>query len=296
MHEFLSAIGFGKLTTRKDVRKMLKTIESDYDQYSRIELDRELDFCELRKEYGDSIGISVYGEIEEKNGEEIFEREYYVPYFKGNGVTSHADLLVERRADRNAYVGICEDMKVEVTLIFHLQNAIDYMEEQKLGRIPRMAGSLSLSGLAGSGTILFPVRKNAEQQKTKKEQSRNRMMLLSAAREGDSAAMESLTLEDIDTYSKVSRRLVSEDVYSIVESYFMPYGVECDQYSILGEILEVREFNNNVTGSKLYALNLDVNELQFEICVPADELIGEPAVGRRFKGNILLQGKINFKG
>lgn len=295
MHEFLSAIGFGELTTRKDVRKMLKNIEIDYDQYSRIELEHELDFCELHKEYGDSIGISVYGEIEEAGGEEIFEREYYIPYFKGNGVTSHADLLVERRADRNAYVGICEDVKVEVTLIFHLQNAVDYMEEQKLGRIPRTAVSLTLSGLASNGTILFPVQKSPEQEKTKKEQSRNRMMLLSAAREGDSAAMESLTLEDIDTYSKVSRRLVSEDVFSIVESYFMPYGVECDQYSILGEILDVREFQNNFTKTKIYALNLDVNELQFEVCVPANSLIGEPAVGRRFKANIWLQGRINFQ-
>jgi len=295
MHDFLSAIGFGKLTSRKDVRKMLKSIETDYNQYSRIQLDRELDFCEFKKEYGDTIGISVYGEIEERSGEEVFEREYYTPYFKGTGITSHADLLVEKRADRNAYVGICEDVKVEVTLIFHLQNALDYMEEYELGHIPRMAASLTLSGLAANGTILFPVRKSPEQERTKKEQSRNRMMLLSAAREGDSAAMESLTLDDIDTYSKVSRRLISEDVFSIVESYFMPYGVECDQYSILGEILGVREIENKDTKSKIYALNLDVNELQFEVCVSADSLTGEPAVGRRFKSNIWLQGYINFQ-
>ena len=62
-------------------------------------------------------------------------------------------------------------------------------------------------------------------------------MLLSAARNGDQEAMESLTLDDIDTYSKVSRRLITEDVFTIVETYFMPYGVECDEYSILGEII-----------------------------------------------------------
>lgn len=295
MHEFLSAIGFGKLTSRKDIRKMLKDIESDYNQYSRIELDHEHDFCEIRKEYGESIGISVFGEIEETSGNEIFEREYYVPYFKGKGITSSVDLLVEKRADRNAFVGICEDAKLEVTLIFYLQNALDYMEAQKQRNKARSAISVTLSGMAGSGTILFPVQKSPEQERTKKEQSRNRMMLLSAAREGDSAAMESLTLEDIDTYSRVSRRLISEDVFSIVESYFMPYGVECDQYSIMGEILDVREIENNITKNKIYALNLDVNELQFEVCIPADDLVGEPAVGRRFKANIWLQGCINFE-
>ena len=64
------------------------------------------------------------------------------------------------------------------------------------------------------------------------------MMLLSAARNGDQEAMESLTLDDIDTYSKVSKRLITEDIFTIVETYFMPYGVECDEYSIL-----VRDFS-----------------------------------------------------
>ena len=65
-------------------------------------------------------------------------------------------------------------------------------------------------------------------------------MLLNAARNGDQTAIETLTLDDIDTYSKVTRRLMTEDVFSIVDTYFMPYGAECDMYSIMGEILAVR--------------------------------------------------------
>ena len=45
-------------------------------------------------------------------------------------------------------------------------------------------------------------------------------------------AIENLTLEDIDTYSMLSRRIANEDILSIVDSYFMPYGIESDQYSI----------------------------------------------------------------
>ena len=74
----------------------------------------------------------------------------------------------------------------------------------------------------------------------------------------------------------------------------MPYGVECDIYSIMGEILSVKEAENVITKEKLYQLRLDVNELQFDICVPKKEVLGEPEVGRRFKGNIWLQGEINF--
>ena len=95
-------------------------------------------------------------------------------------------------------------------------------------------------------------------------------------------------------YSKVSRRLANEDVFSIVDTYFMPYGVECDLYSIMGEILAVRERYNFATGVRLYQMKLNVNELQFDVCVPADSVMGEPEIGRRFKGTIWLQGYINF--
>ena len=38
--------------------------------------------------------------------------EYYVPYFEGTGITTYADVLVERRIEKEMYVGICEDVKV----------------------------------------------------------------------------------------------------------------------------------------------------------------------------------------
>ena len=56
----------------------------------------------------------------------------------------------------------------------------------------------------------------------------------------DQSAIETLTLDDIDMYSQVSKRLANEDIFSIVDTYFMPYGIECDLYSIMGEILAVR--------------------------------------------------------
>ena len=74
-------------------------------------------------------------------------------------------------------------------------------------------------------------------------------------------AIETLTLDDMDIYSKVSKRLISEDIFSIVDTYFMPYGVECDLYSIMGEILAVRERENILTKERIYQMKLDVNEL-----------------------------------
>jgi hypothetical protein len=74
----------------------------------------------------------------------------------------------------------------------------------------------------------------------------------------------------------------------------MPYGVECDQYSILGEINEVYIDNNRITGEEIVFLTVECNELIFEIAINRADLYGEPAVGRRFKGVVWLQGRIAY--
>lgn len=291
MHLFLKAIGFEEIKKKCEIKEILTEVEYEYTQHELVSLEEELDFCEFRKEYGEGIGICQLGLLD---SEENFEKEYYFPYFKGQGITSYSDIIVERRIEKEIYVGICEDVKVGVSLIFHLQNAMEYLREKQLGNLPKSDTSVTLSGLALSGTVLFPVQKSKQTAHAVKEDARNRMMLLSAAKSGDQEAIESLTLDDIDTYSKVSKRLISEDVFSIVETYFMPYGVECDQYSIMGEILEMKTIQNTKTEQEMYAFTLDVNDLVLDVCVPVDEVMGEPKVGRRFKTNIWLQGHINF--
>ena len=199
----------------------------------------------------------------------------------------------------NEEADYCEFQKeygqdVGISLIFTMQNGVEYMKERQLGMMTGAPNGVTFSGLALSGRILLPVRKSETQMRFAREEAKTRKKLLSAARNGDQGAIETLTLEDMDIYSKVSRRLATEDVYSIVDSYFMPYGVECDLYSIMGEILAIRERENTLTGERLYQMKLDVNELEFDVCVPKKEVLGEPEIGRRFKGEIWLQGYVNF--
>ena len=184
-------------------------------------------------------------------------------------------------------------MKIGISLIFYLQNIVEYLKERQRTESVKYK-SVTLSGLCDGGTVLLPVRKDKSQEQKQREDVHNRMKLMNAARTGDPAAIESLTLDDIDTYSKVSRRLITEDVFTIVDTYIMPYGIECDRYSILGEILGLQSIENEYTGEELYVMTLEVNGLSFDVCVPVKEVVGEPAVGRRFKGNIWMQGVINF--
>ena len=291
MHQYLKAIGFNELHTKKEVIELLKQVETNFTHQIIVSYQSWADYCEFQKEYGEKVGITLCGELDE---EEKFDADYYFPYFEGSGITTYADVAVEKRIEKEEYVGICEDPRLGISLIFHLQNGIEYMRERQLGFESEIATSITFSGLALSGKVLFPVKKSEQQVKSEKEASDNRKVLLKAARGGDQEAIETLTLDDIDTYSKVSRRLISEDIFTIVDTYFMPYGVECDLYAIMGEILAARERKNIATGEPLYQMKLDVNEMQFDICVPAKEVMGEPEIGRRFKATIWLQGYINF--
>ena len=97
MHKYLKAIGFTELKKKQGIREILKQTADEFDLQRAVSLDETSEFCELKKQYGDNVGISVYGEMDQ---DKIFEREYYVPYFEGSGITTYADVLVERRIEK----------------------------------------------------------------------------------------------------------------------------------------------------------------------------------------------------
>lgn len=66
-------------------------------------------------------------------------------------------------------------------------------------------------------------------------------------------------------------------------------------YSVLGEILKYELTENSLTKEKIYVLTLESHDLIFEVCINEKDMLGEPAVGRRFKGIVWLQGEILFQ-
>ena len=181
-----------------------------------------------------------------------------------------------------------------MTLIFYLQNMIPYIKYENEAKFPIRGTTLSLSALSIKGQILMPIAKTEEEKEVAKKKTNYRNKLINNARKGDETAIESLTLDDMDLYTSISKKIRKQDVYSLVDSYFMPYGVECDQYSVLGEITECRKVKNNLTSEIVHIMRINCNDLEFDVCINGVDLLGEPAVGRRFKGNIWMQGFINF--
>lgn len=291
MHRYMKAIGFSSQINRKDIKELLTDIvrNSDYRAYTIN--NENVMLGEFRKNFANGMGIAVCGEFDE---EDKFIYDYYYPYLEGKGITSYEDVSVERHASKDSYAGVCDDIKVGISLIFYLRNMIPYVKAQSTGKLPIRGTSLTLSALSVNGSIMMPIMKDEIQKERVRKNSANRNNLMAAARKGDEDAIETLTLEDIDIYSAISRKIHREDVFSMVDSYFMPYGVECDQYSVLGEIVDMRTTENKLTGEKIYILTICCNELTFDVCINIIDLFGEPQVGRRFKGVIWLQGYINF--
>ena len=74
----------------------------------------------------------------------------------------------------------------------------------------------------------------------------------------------------------------------------MPTGVECDQYSILGEIVNIRVKSNVYTHENILDLKVKCMDAVFHVCINEKDLLGVPAIGRRFKGNVWMQGEVEF--
>lgn len=291
MHRFLRAIGFSTLTDRKQLKELLTDVVVNSHQRAYTMNSDNVMLGEFCKNFADDCGIAVCGEFDD---EDKFIYDYYFPYLKGSGVTTCEDVSVERHASKDSYAGVCDEIKLGISLIFYLRNMIPYVKAQSTGKLPVRGTTLTLSGLSTGGTVLMPIMKDEVQKERVKRESVNRRNLLAAARKGDEDAIETLTLEDMDMYSAISRRIQKEDIFSLVDTYFMPYGVECDQYSVLGEIVGKRLTTNRITGETIYILTICANELTFDVSINIIDLFGEPQVGRRFKGIIWLQGFINF--
>lgn len=291
MHKYLRAIGFGKLTDRKELQKLLTDIVVNGTDRAYTSNSENTLLAEFGKDFAEGIGIAVCGEFDE---DDKFTYDYYYPYLRGNIISSQEDVTVERHAAQESYAGVCDDIKVGVSLIFYLQNMIPYVKAQNSGILPVRGTTLTLTALSVKGTIMMPIMKTEKDLIRNKKTFQNRSQLINAARNGDEEAIESLTLDDMDTYTTISRRIQKEDVFSLVDTYFMPYGIECDHYSILAEIVECNPVKNNLTQEEIYVMTLNCNDLIFEMCINKDDLYGEPAAGRRFKGIIWMQGYINF--
>ena len=292
MHKYLSAIGFKHIESKAALNKLIDFTETSFQYEKTVKVKDQLEVSERIKHFTKDTGLIVIGSYDQDDN---YEREHYIPFFLGKGEKKFDEIAIERHIARNSYAGACEYPGIGITIIYYLQNAVEYLSELKFHQFHSNTVSLTLSGLAAEGKVLLPIIKEEQSFLEREEKLKKHSNLIKEARAGDENAIESLTVQEMDTYSMISRRIETEDVLSIVSTYFMPCGLECDQYNILGEILKIDKRENSLSKEKIYILTVECNSLEFDICINEEDLVGVPEVGRRLKASIWLQGRLNFE-
>ena len=289
MHRYLRAVGFSNIETKKQIRDLMNDVIINPNRKEFIETGRDSILVEYSKNYCPTCGITLRGEYDDSNDLTL---DFYYPFVQGDEVSTTENVSIERHADKESFAGLVEDYRVGASLIYYVQNGMSVMKNMSSSESEQAGASTYLSALSLGGTIMLPIQKDPKQKELLRKASADRNKRIIAAKSGDEEAIEQLTLEDIDTYSAVSKRLLKEDVFTLVDSYFMPNGVECDHYSILAEIMDYRLETNSLSSENVYAFDLSCNGIAITLCINEKDLLGEPEVGRRFRGNIWLQGEI----
>lgn len=288
MHSFLKSVGFSSVKSRQAEEKLINLVLENASEKQIIRISEERSVVELFLEVAEETGIVVRGETDEQG---VFHVAHYFPVHKGKNISAQEAVFVNKRVDTDAYTGMCDDCRIGVSMIFYIQNVVDLLKHPILKK-DRTKYPITLTAMSGEGKILLPVKKTKKEAEKVKKELQNRSALIAEAKQGNQEAMQSLTFDDIDQYAVVSKRIRKEDIYSIVETSFIPYGSESDNYTILGYITDMEKYQNKYTKEEFYVLSLSCNEVEFEVCINAADLLGEPEIGRRFRGNVWMQGKI----
>ena len=288
MHSYLKSIGFSQITTVKQEKMLIDTVLEHPQKKKMITNPSESDgmYAELAREFVPRVGIRVFGQYDEY---EQFHMEHYYPYFEGRFVSFEEECYIGKKMGNVSYSGLCENDSIGVSLIFHVINTIDCIRNGE-SESPRNR-KIRLSGLVTEGTIILPTMNTADVLRENNVQS-ERAKKIAAAKNGSKEAIEELALEEIDAYSNINNRARNEDLFSIVETSFIPFGMETELYKVLGIIDSVECHTNSVLGEKIYLMKIIVNDVPMDICVNAANLSGEPLRGRRFRGILWLQGYV----
>lgn len=322
MHKYLRAVGFSEFVRKSQVDDFFKENLKDENLISTY-ITQDMRLCgQYNLPVCNGAGISVIGEQEK---DQLALIDFYYPYLKGYDYTLIQECTIEKHSDKESYAGIIDDYRLGIALIFYLTNGNVYNSLIKKHKISDIKiDKIYLSALSVGGRIILPI--------DKKEISGNEFNDKSKINPNfeyddiddeddeeddyDDSPITTRIIGDMDDFSegiggkpisigigiKLPRnpigyqesRLKNEDLYSIVETSLVPYGIECDKYQIVAEIISVNRKVNQYTDETMVEMRVDTMGLQFNLMINEKDLDGEPLPGRRFRGVIWLLGEVEF--
>ena len=267
MHKYFKAAGFLDFITEKGLYEFLNAeVVKPENLYSELNIDTETTAREFRLMFNKNIGIAAV--LLYIPGRPPVLSHYY-PFYETYEESSGDTCTIERHCDKETFSGIIDNEESGITIIFWLINSMDYRGKLLMGADPEKPyRGTYFSAFAASGKVILPVIP----QETEYE-----------------------IFDEFENFNEFGEIVPTEDIYTIVEQTFIPWGVECDQYMIVGEITAVNEDVNSFTNEPLWLLKVSCNGIVFRLCMRKQDLLGEPAPGRRIKCGIWLQGHVNLE-
>ena len=322
MHKYLRAVGFSQFQKKSQIDDFFKDNLKDENLISTY-ISQDMRLCgQYNIQVCQGAGVSVIGEQE---ANQLAVMDFYYPYLKGYDYTLIQECTIERHSDKDSYAGIIDDYRMGIALIFYLTNGNVYNSLIKSHKLTDIKiDKIYLSALSISGKIILPIDKkelseNEFADKRKLNEDYNGYVEEDDDEDEDYMDEPPITtrlIGDMDDFAdgiggkavsigigiKIPKdpagqqemRLKNEDLYSIVETSLLPYGIECDKYQIVAEILSVNRKTNKFTGENLVEMRVDTMGLQFNLMINESDLEGEPLPGRRFRGVIWLLGEVEF--
>lgn len=289
MHSLLNTIGFSKVTSLEDEEKIIDMALQNSDRTESMPMGDKRKSVEYYLDVCDETGLVICGEQSENTSVIV---DHYFPMHHGSKVSMEERLIVNKRMDTDSFTIMCDDYRLGVTMIFYLQNKLDMLKSDFNPNSDKKY-QVYLSALAHDGKILLPVE-NANVPKEVSVTSDARRSLMEEVQSGNQEAIENLAIGEIDRFAIMTKRAEKEDIYSIIDTTFLPSGSESDNYSLIGYILDVRNEKNKFTNEEIYILLVKCNDVIFDVCINKADLLGEPAVGRRIKCTVWMQGFVQF--
>lgn len=323
MHKYLRAVGFSTFEKKSQIDEFFNENLREQDLVSTY-MSTDMRLCgQYNMNVCQGAGIAVVGEQERGS---LALVDFYFPYLKGYDYTLIQECTIEKHSDKESFAGIIDDYRMGIALIFYLTNGNIYNSLIKSHKISDIKiDKIYLSALSVQGKIILPIDKKKPSINEYQDKKKLNLSYMEIDEEvdddddgeyDDEPSVNTRIIDDLNGFSEglttkaisigigiklpkdpageQENRLKNEDLYSIVETSLVPYGIECDKYQIVAEILSVNKKTNVYTNETMVEMRVDTMGLQFNLMINEKDLEGEPLPGRRFRGVIWLLGEVEF--
>ena len=296
MAVYLRAVGFSSLEI-EDVSKIKDKVLFHPEKSQTVGLDDGRIFAQYCRSVGEGIGVRLSGFLNEK---ERLIKPALIPHVEADPYMEIKTPVCELHVIGDDLIITYEDNSSDNEIAFSLQSRLAYEQDGKafadVLQNKDVEKCINVSGISVFGTVLLSVAKEESDEMDEEERFYNNLVIRSKS--GDLEARELLTVYEEQSLDIIQERLKEEDLFSVVDSYFLPvlHTEDVSLYDLLGTIKKVSEVLNTESGELVYKLDINTTGVDLQIFINREDLLGVPIEGMRFMGNCRLQGDVKILG